>query len=175
MANYAYINIRLGNPGAKKKDRIVGFTPVLQKCVLKALDDRWKVELSDWEDDGPVWKVFLPGTALTDPKAAGQRLQTPGEDVGFPVALQARALAFRHSMNMFTNWAQGRVEEEIADYYGRGIFFDATERTQKPGVRSYRTGKTFQDYLSRNFDKPLSVEDRKAVDFYKRLAPEGHW
>ena len=174
MANYSYIKIAVGSGKATKRARIESFEPVLKRAVLKALDDRWKVDLADWEDDGPTWRVFLPWTAL-DAREAGQRLQAPGEDVGFPVTLQARSLAFRHSMNMFTNWAQGRVSEELSDFYGHGIFFDSTDRTQRPKTREYRQGKTFQDYLARNYDKPLSAEDQKAIDFWKRLAPEGHW
>jgi hypothetical protein len=174
VSNYAYIKIRIGPNGASKEKRIEVFSHVLNTCVPKVLDDRWKIKLAPFEDDGPVWMITLPGTA-GNPDEAGQRLLAPGEDVGFPVALQSRAIAFRHSLNMFQVWAQGRVEEELADYYGHGIFFDATNRTQKAGTREYRKGKTFHDYLTRNLAKPLSAEDKAYIDSYKRLAPEGHW
>jgi len=175
LANYAYINISLGPPKATKADRIAAFTPVLQKAVLKALGDRWKVSLADFEDEGPTWLVTLPGTAEQTEEGAMRRMRAPGEDIGFAVCLGSRRIAFRHGPNMFESWAQGCVEEELADFYNRGIFFDATNRTQKPGARAYRQGKTFQEYLSRNLVKPLSDEDRAYIDRHKETVPEGFW
>lgn len=175
MGNYAYINITLGPPKATKAQRIAAFTPVLQKAILKALDDRWKVSLADFEDEGPTWMVMLPGTAQEDRSKATRMWLAPGEDVGFPVCLGSRRIAFRHGPNMFVSWAQGCVEEELADFYNRGIFFDATNRTQKTGTREWRRGKTFKEYLARNFEKPHSAEDEKHFESFKFQVPEGFW
>lgn len=175
MANYALIKVAVCKPKATKQTRIEQFEPVLKACVFKTLDKRWEVKLADFDYDGITWLVTIPGTATTDLAAARKMLAAPGEDVGFMVALQPKAIAFRHGMNMFTGWAQGRVEEELSDHYEKGIFFDATDRTQKVGTREYRLGKTFRQYLLRNFDKPLSDEDEKYIDSFRRLVPDGHW
>lgn len=175
MANSSYILV-LVEPQATKQDCIVAFAPLLQEMVKKALDDRWKVSLADWEDGGPTWLVTLPGTAVTSrPEGVGKILLPPGKDFGFPVTLEPGCISFRSSPNLFDAWAQGRLAEELADHYRKAVHFDATGRTAKPGTREYRTGKTFQEYLARNFDKPLSVEDQEEVDWWKRVTPEGHW
>ncbi len=177
MANYGYIKIRVGAPGASKVRRIESFEAVLKQCVLKALDDRWQVKLADFEDEGPTWIVSLAGTAVPDngKYACTDDGRPFDQDIGFAVALQTRAIAFRHGLSMFEGWAQGRIEEQLSEYYGHGIFYDATDRTTKPGPREYRKGKTFFDYLTRNFTKPLSPEDREHIDRFKRGVPEGHW
>jgi len=175
MANYGYVKIQVAQ-GKPLQKRIEAFASVLVACVQKALDERWRVVLADFDFDGPTWIVYLPGTATKNRREANRRLLAPDQDVGFTVSLQPRQIAFRHPMNMFERWAQGRVEEEIADHYGRGIFFDATERTQKPGTREYRRGTTFRHYLERNFDKPLSRADARFLnDRFKDHAPKGHW
>jgi hypothetical protein len=173
VANYAYIRVRV-SPGATKAKRVEGFEPILKRCVLKALDKRWKVELADFEDVGPTWTVTLPGTGLPLPEA-NKRMMAPDQDIGFTVSINDRCVAFRHVPNHFETWAQGRVEEELAEYYGRGVFFDATSRTKAPKAREYRVGKTFQQYMARNFKKPLSAEDKTYLERYKMSAPEGHW
>jgi hypothetical protein len=174
MANYGYVRIQVA-PGKPKAKRMAAFEPVLVRCVERTLGKPWQVTLADFAYDGPTWIVSLPGTAVTDARKATQRMLAPGQDVGFVVSLQPRAIAFRHPPNMFERWAQGRVEEEIADHYGRGIFFDATDRTQKTGTREYRKGKTFRDYLCRNFKKPLSGDDAAWIDRFKEQVPKGHW
>jgi hypothetical protein len=175
VANYSYIKYRVGSPKATKEDRIIAFVPVLHVMVLKALGDRWRVSFADFDFDGPTWLVTLPGTAVADEKEAMQQLLAPGEDIGFPVSLQPRAIAFRLSINVFTNWAQGCVAEEMADFYGYGIYFDETGRTEKSKTREFRRGKTFREYLARNYDKPLSAKDLAFIDRFKHLVPEGHW
>lgn len=174
MANYAFILVRIGKPNATKQTRIEQFEPVLKACVLRTLGNRWEVKLADFDYDGITWLVTIPGTALPHP-ACNKRLQAPNEDCGFMVALQPKAIAFRHGMNMFTGWAQGCVEEELADHFKKGVFSDTNDKTTKVGMCEYRRGKTFQQYLLREFDKPLSEEDEKYIDSFQRLVPEGHW
>ena len=172
MSNYSYIRIRVFQKSSMPR-RISEFEYVLKQAVQRTLDDRWQVKLAPWEDGGPTWVVFLPGTACDQPEA-NKRLLAPGEDVGFPVTVQPHAIAFRHSINMFTGWAQGRVAEQLADHFRVGVFFDATDETRKPGTKVYRVGKTFKDYLTHNFKKPWSKEDKAFFERYMRLAPEGH-
>jgi hypothetical protein len=174
MANYSFIRVRF-SPKSTKSRRIQEFEYILKQTVPKALDDRWQVQLASWEDGGPTWVVLLPGTAVTDVAEARQRLQAPGEDVGFPVTVQPTAIAFRHSMNFFTDWAQGRLAEQLSDHFQHGVFFDSTDAVRPPGTKEYRIGTTFREYLTRNFDKPLSKEDAMYVTRYMRLAPKGHW
>ena len=172
MANYTYIKVKI--LGGSKETRMQSFEPILENCVIKTLDDRWKVKLADFEDEGPTWIVYLPGTAVLESKAS--RLSfVPGQDVGFPVSMRPRDLSFRHSPNFFERWAQGRVEEELSDHYGRGIYSDAINRTSRVGMKEFRVGKTFLDYLSRNFKKPISYDDQKYLEKFKEHAPEGHW
>ena len=174
MANYSYLRIRF-SPKSPKAKRIEEFEYILKQTLPKALDDRWKMQFASWEDGGPTWIIFLPGTAVEDRREAGQRLQAPGEDIGFPISLQPTAIAFRHSINMFTDWAQGRFAEQLSDHFQHGIFFDATDAVRPPGTKDYRSGTTFRDYLTRNFDKPLSAEDAMWITRFMRLAPKGHW
>jgi len=42
-------------------------------------------------------------------------------------------------------------------------------------MKEFRVGKTFLDYLSRNFKKPISYDDQKYLEKFKEHAPEGHW
>ena len=175
MANYSYINLRMlaSNEVARKQ----AFERILSQCVERALGAGWRVALTEFDDDGPVWAVDLPGTAKPmDARPIDPPSMYPNEeDVGFPVALQHKRIAFRHGSNHFCGWAQGCVAEELADYYGRGVFFDATSRTQRPKTREYRRGKTFKEYLTRNFQKPLSPDDVEWIESFKRFVPTGHW
>jgi hypothetical protein len=177
MADYSLIHMRLTG-GANRAKRSEIFDPVLKRCVLQTLGDAWKVELSDLDDDGPLWKVTIPGTA----KPLGSSPQDPpamvaaGEDIGFPVVARATSIAFRHCWNMFVDWAQGRVAEEISQYYGHGIYFESTDRTQRAGKKEYRTGKTFRDFLMRKWDvKDMTEEDKAFIESFSKFAPPGHW
>lgn len=173
MAGYAYINIRVSGPSQQR--RVETFGAALKLCVERTLDDRWKIELIEGEGD-PRWWVHLPGTAVPE---NGMACTDDGrafdEDIGFPVTLTTSRIEFRHVPGQFPYWAQRRVEEQLSEYYGHGIYFDASGRTSKPGPKDYRVGKTFYDYLARNFQKPLSPEDRAFVDRYKVGVPKGHW
>lgn len=172
MANYSYIKIKCGPQGSTKAKRIAFFEPILKRCVLRALDKRWEIALASFEDGGPTWQVTLPGTE-EDTGMVGFRAL--GDRAGFTVALQDRAIAFRHPLTPFDRWAQGCVEEEIADHFGRGVFFDSTGRTTRVNTREYRRGKTFQEYVTRNLKRPLSPEDEKYLEKFKQQVPPGHW
>ena len=166
MANYSYITL-------KRRINEAIFVQDVSKAILDCLDDRWKLTKTEFDDDGPVWSVTLPGTAVYE--NAGKVLKAPGEDVGFPIALQDRkVIAFRGSINMFESWAQGRLKEQLADYYQVGVFSDATDKMTPPGTCVYRQGKTFDDYLTRNLDKPLNEDDLRWLERFKRLVPAGH-
>jgi len=166
MANYGYIGI----PEVHTPESI---EPILRSTIEIALDDRWKLERTQHEDEGPVWAVLIPGTA-GDTETARKRFQMPGEDIGFPIALQPGQLAFRHGMNSFTRWAQGCMEEALADFFQTHVFYDATNRKVAPGTRDFRCAKTFREYLTRNF-KRVSKEDEEWLNRYKRFVPEGFW
>ena len=175
MAGYGYIRIAVGPPGAKRKDRATAFSPVVHAAVARTLGPRWKIEMVE-EEATPTWWVHLPGNAVPDNGMACTEDGRPfDEDIGFTVALEARVIAFRHPPSDFAHWAQACVEEEISQFYGRGIYYDATGRTTKPGPKEHRGFKTFYDYLVRNLKMPLSDEDRQALERFKRHVPEGHW
>lgn len=175
MANYSYINVRMmaSNEEAKRRS----FERVLVQCVERALGPGWEIHLTEDEDDGPVWSVAIPGTAKPEGARPGDppSLFPNGKDVGFPVTLQKSRIAFRHGPNPFCVWAQGSVAEEVADYYGRGIFFDATSRTQRANTKEYRRGRTFREYLARDLTTPLSAEDAEWIESCGKFAPTGHW
>jgi hypothetical protein len=177
MANYGYIKIRIGSRTASREDRITAFSPVLSSVVQRTLDDRWKVKLSDFEDGGPTWLVYLPGTAeaVSGPYGCTDDGRAFGEDIGFAVALQDRAIAFRHGLSQFERWAQGCVEEALSQHFGHGIFYDATGRTTPVGPKTYRASKTYFAHVTRNLKKPLSKEDHKYIERFKRGVPEEHW
>jgi len=175
MANYAYIDIReCLNRRVPKPERIAAFMTILSMGVHEVLGDRWRVDLAPFEDEGPTWLVTIPHTARKGVKASKAGL-APGENVGFAVALQRDSLAFRHGPNMFESWAQGCMQEWLADHFKRGVYFDATDETEPPGTVEYRRGKTFREYLERNFEKPLSADDAAWIERFKDLAPEGFW
>lgn len=159
MANYGLIEVQVGSEGAPIEERIRFFTPILEGCVRLALDDRWKVALTEYEDEGPVWSVHLSDVP----------------EGGFPVALQSDGIAFRHGVGFFFRWAQGRLEEQLSEHFQVGITYDATDRTTEVGPKEFRSGRTFFDYLTRNFSKPLSFEDRAYIERFKTGVPEGHW
>ncbi len=162
MANYGFITV---DP--------IDFESDLRGAVTRALDDRWVVSKANFEDGGPVWLVELPGTAVADEDLAMSRWLPPGEDVGFAVALQPGQVAFRHSSNRFERWAQGCIEEELADLYSVGVLYDATDETMPPGTRRYRVGKTFRDFLMHHLKR--CAEDEAYIERWKTITPEGHW
>lgn len=146
----------------------------LRGAVSRALDDRWVVRKANFEDGGPVWIVELPGTARRGKEATKACLPS-GENVGFAVALEEHCIAFRHGPNNFEGWAQGCVEEELADLYGVGVEYDATGRIAPPGTRERREFKKFKDYIMRGFDEASADDLRFIEQRYRDIVPEGHW
>lgn len=173
MANYGYIRL-------PRTIQAHDFAASLTAAVGRALGVKWQVRLADYEYDGVTWEVFLPGTAITDEVEALNKWQAVGEDIGFPVALSAEmqtaTIAFRHSSHPFERWAQGCLEEELADHFKVGVLYDATDEVRKPGTRLHREPGSFKAYLSRNFAKPLTPEDEKYLnERYAWTAPPGFW
>ena len=163
MANYGYI---------RTKKRI---NPARLDAELKAAAmPGWKVVKASWRDGGPTWLVHIPGTAARG-RAAAERVLADGDDVGFAVALQdnRRTIAFRHGPNHFESWAQGCMEEALADAFGVGVYYDATGETRAPGAREYRRGSTYWEYLSRNFPRPLSLKDIAFLQRHAAWVPPG--
>lgn len=167
MANYAYIDLE--SPTT---------LDVLESHVKKALKwfrGRLEVQRTTWDDEGPVLLVYIPKSETSDETEALRRGLAPGDPIGFPIALQGEGqrLAFRHGMNQFERWAQGVMEELLAEVYGAPIFFDATGQTVNPGARRYRVGRkhTFREYVTRS----LGDEDSPYVQRAKSQTPEGFW
>lgn len=178
MANYGYIDLKGYMQGGKAwKPSVKTFPPVLEAAVSRALGDRWKVSLADFKDGGHTWLVTLPGTATSDAREAARRWAVTGQDVGFAVALQrGPTIAFRHGGSHFERWAQGSVEEELADYFRRGVLYDATDETVPPRTRYYRAS-SFQAHLTKRFSqgKKMTDKDREFLDGFRKQVPEGHW
>lgn len=172
MANYGYIDLQAPTT-----------LDALEGHVRKALKDwfrgRMDVCRPSWNDNGPTLFVFVPGSETHDPEEARQRFLSPGKPAGFPIALWGdnQQIAFRHGMNRFERWAQGVMEELLSTAYDRPIFYDATDQTVKPGTRRYRVGpkRTFYEYLTRGFVKPLTDDDRQYLLRYERQTPKGFW
>lgn len=155
MANYGYINLD-GCPS--------DFEAILKAAVLETLGPQWKVEHAHFNHDGETWLVTLPNTKRY-PNTP------PGEDLGFMVALGDRQLLFRHGPQVFERWAQGRVEEQLADHFGKPCWYDATNQEVPPGTRRYRVGNSFRDYLERNLLQPLSLSDHEWVKCQLEYGP----
>ena len=168
MANYAFINLPPALKKLKKRNRVKSFEEILKQCVSKTLDNRWAVKILPVNKDDGFWRLkvtfitYLPDTAITD-GSHGRVLLAPGQDVGFAIELWSDHLASRHGMNMFEGWAQGRIEEELADHLKKSVLYDSTGKKVPHGTCEYRTGKTFRDYLSRSFKKPLERGDQKYI------------
>jgi len=167
MANYSYIDL-LGELTEE------AFEAALTAAAARTLNPDWKVERASFEDGGPVWMVTLPGTA---PEPTEETRKLPffcqDEDVGFMVALQPSRVAFRHGpITPFERWAQGRIEEELADFFNVGVFYDATDRIAPPGTREYRTGTTYEDYVFRKWT-PTPAELESVKHDFERWIPKG--
>jgi hypothetical protein len=166
MANYGYLHLerRITPDDLEAK---------LKGAVQAWFGDRMTVQKANFRDDGPVWVVVIPGT-----RAWNKKGPLPcNQDVGFAVALQKRgkAVAFRHGPSLFENWAQGCIEEQLSETFGVGVFYDASGETHPVGEVEYRRGKTFKEYMSRNFDRHLSQEDREYIENFRAWAPPGWW
>lgn len=166
MANYGYIPLR-------PRPTEDAFEQVLREAVGRALKGPWQIQRTTWQDDGTVWFVHLPGTAL-DEAGAREASFAPGQDFGFPVALQRGRVAFRHGFNFFLSWAQGCIEEELADHYRKGVVYDATNRTTPPGTRDRRKG-SFYAYLRRNFKTVTAADEAFFERSFRNQTPAGFW
>jgi len=167
MANYGYIYL-----DTSKRLTPDDFEDLLKEAVVKVFEDRMVVHRTDFQDDGPVWIVSIPGTREWN------RDEGPlscDQEVGFAVALQSKGstVAFRHSPNPFEGWAQGCIEEQLSETFGLGVTYDASGETSSVGEVEYRRGRTFREYLARNFPQPLSETDQQYIDQYAEMAPPG--
>ena len=173
MANYGYIeNADFIQAGDFERD--------LKRAVQKALGEQWVVRLEPGLDDGgPVWVVSLPGTApATKVAPANLPWFVDDLDIGFLVAMQPGMAAFRHAglgpSYDFARWAQGCVEEELAELWGKEVLYDATDERYPPGTRRYRIGKGFRDFLLSQHEKPDEIE-AYIESRYKPFVPPGFW
>jgi hypothetical protein len=171
VANYAYI-YGLN----ERRFTAKAFRKVLVAAVKATLDDRWRVRKARFEDGGPVFLVTLPGTAAGGIKAANRHNLAPKEDVGFAVAVQneGATVAFRHGLNGFERWAQGRVEEQLADDLNRPLYFDSTDTYQPAGTSRYRIGTTYLDYVTRKLEEPFTEQTQAWLDRLREEIPPGH-
>lgn len=171
MANYAYVTL-------KKRTTLDELERRVREALTTYLDDRWKVERPTWttDDDCVTLWVHIPGTSHED-REASRRMLAPGQDVGFPVALNknGRVITFRHGPNGFESWAQGVMQEALADAYGCGCFYDATDETHPPGSREYRRGRTYREFLLRNFDLSSEEDIAWVEGRFREITPEGFW
>lgn len=168
MANYGYIYLKHSTP-------IASFRKALKEVVASWFKGGMVVEETTWRDGGPVWWVYIPNSAPSDPLRVGK---ADNEDFGFAVALQnkGKTIAFRHhTLNGFEYWAQGCIEEMLSEYFKQGITYDATGRTTRVGPRSYRCRSRYGSYVARSLKKPLSEEHRAWVEQEKAKTPEGWW
>ncbi len=165
MANYGYITTprRLTEQEAEA---------LITTAVGACLDPRWVVQA--W--DGPRWFVFLPGTEKTG-RAAVDAVLADGDPVGFMVSLwtdgDVQHIAFPHGPNRFERWAQGRLEEQLADELGVGVLYDATDEIKPPGTCWYRADTTYREHMEHRFAK-LSDDDKAYIDRQMYCVPEGH-
>jgi hypothetical protein len=90
--------------------------------------------------------------------------------VGFTVSLQKKNLiAFRHGpISGFERWAQGCIEEVLSERLKAPLHYDAGPTTYKPGRREYRRGKTYREYVLRNFTGKKRTEFEND-SFFKNL------
>lgn len=164
MANYGYI--RFERPIT---------TPELDAAITVNLMCGWQVRRAPWEDGGPTWEVFIPGTEPKDRRDARDRCLAMGQPVGFCVSLQddGRTIAVRHGPNAFERWAQGCMEEALADEFGVGIYYDTTDETMPVGHRWYRRGATFYEYLINRLPSPATEADIAWVKRHAYCVPPG--
>lgn len=105
-----------------------------------------------------VWMIEAPDTRPDPPSAA-----EPDEDLGFVFWLHknSRSLEFRHSIhNKWMSWVQHVFEHELADYF-MVREFDQGDGVEPTDVATFRLG--FRDYVTRNFDKPMSRDSLEFV------------
>lgn len=177
MANYSYISL--------PNKLSAGETEALLKRIVSGkYGDRVEVVVPEWEPElgcTHVWAVRVPNSAAFDEAEARRRWLAVGEDVGFSVQRRRGGgqLVFRHGPDPgFVTWLRGCVAERIAREFGVGILYDATDKVEKRGPRTKNRYDypTYFEYLTRNFDKPLSADDTKwLVDRFKEQTPNGWW
>lgn len=177
MANYSYISL----PEKLTADEIEA---LLKRIVQGKFGDRVEVVGADWEPElgcTHVWVVRVPNSAAFDEEEAKRRWLAPGEGVGFSVQRKrgGSQLVFRHGPDPgFVSWLRGCVAERIANEFGVGILYDATDKVEKRGPRAKNRYDypTYFEYLTRNFKKPLPAEDAAwLVQRFKEQTPEGWW
>lgn len=169
MANYGYLHLTQEITSEELEDK-------LTDAVHAWFGNRMRVASTPFIDDGPVWFVCIPGSAL--PREESIKVGKSPDLFGFAVALQdhGRRVAFRHSVNSFERWCSGCIEELLSETFNVGIFYDATGQSHKPGVKRYRSQKSYQAYATQDFKKPLSEGDQKYIDSVLRpQAPIGWW
>lgn len=169
MSNYAFIQ-KIEPPLTK-----TSFFRQVALAGWNILGDGWKVAWADFDYDGPTLLVTIPETAKVTQGYWGEG--SPFEDIGFVVSLQdAHTIAFRHSpMPEFARWAQGCIEEELSERLNAPLHYDAGPTTYTPGHREYRRGRSFREYLLRDFEGKEREEWQKS-EFFRRLilsAPPG--
>lgn len=138
MANYSYLYLPAVLPTAK-------FRVLLRQVVSEWFAGAMVVGRGRSVEDGMLWVVSAPNTAVYDVGRANHMVMTPGEDFGFPVELQCEGfrsvVALRHSPDWKQNWAQGCVSELLSERLGVGLYYDSTNKTYPPGTRDHRDGR----------------------------------
>lgn len=165
MANYGYIDTKTSVCTGRAEE-------IISDAMRMCLGARWRVDRLDPN----TWFVFLPGTEKRGREARAAVL-ADGDPVGFLVQLEDGArFAFRHGPNRFERWAQGRLEEQMADDLGIGVLYDATDTVKQPGTCYYRTGRTYREHLASRIGggRPLTPEEDASIDREMYCVPEGH-
>lgn len=157
---------------------------LLKAVVLERFGERVEVQVPGFDPElgcTHTWLVVVPGTAVHDDVGAMKKGLAPGEDIGFMVARRrgGKQLVFRHGPGThFETWLRGCVAERLARRLKAGVRYDATDKTYRRGPKSKDRYDypTFKEYLTRNFDKPLSKKDRKFIDErFRWEAPDVTW
>jgi hypothetical protein len=109
-----------------------------------------------------AWWVHLPGTSPNTPMQP--------EDYGFACWMKVDdVVEFRHPFDGWTRWAMDVFQQYLAQELGAFIRDDAVSGVEAPHPYQYK--KSYRQYLSRNFKKPLSVEDRQYLNRRMDSAP----
>ena len=153
MANYSYLRNLARSLSAEE------FEQRLVEAVEECFGDRLAICRCDNCNEGESsWSIWAPGTSVPDVFRPGGPYR-----VGVSLTKSGRCVEFRHGLSLWHTWVQGSVAEHLSESLNVGRYFDVDDRVEPPGTRKCRAARTFWQYMSSGYSRPLSDEDRADI------------
>lgn len=153
MANYSYFR-NLSRPLCVEE-----FEQRIVEAVEECFGDRLAVcRCDDSDDEETSWNIWAPGTEVPS------IFWPPGPYcVGLALTKGGRCVEFRHLSTAWGTWVQGSIAEHLSESLNVGRYFDVDDHVEPPGTRKRRAARTFWEYMSNGYDRPLSEGDKAGI------------